>query len=162
MNSWNHYGFGVAAAFMITSVGGIQRGDNGIYDAVGFSDFVLQPVPGGSLDHAKVAYKSSNGLIESAWTADPKSVDSHGVSALSTYSATVPANTSATLYLPVSGKFSLQAARKVKTCAGVTYRGTAKRNGIDVMVFRLQSGGYDFASDGSRITVSLKSGYVTK
>ncbi|MBQ9713436.1 MAG: hypothetical protein IJV54_14235, partial [Bacteroidales bacterium] len=64
--------------------------------------------------------------------------------------------------LPVSGTFSLQAARKVKTCAGVTYRGTAKRNGIDVMVFRLQSGGYDFASDGSRITVSLKSGYVTK
>ena len=162
MNSWNHYGFGVAAAFMITQVGGIQRGDNGIYDSVGFSDFVLQPVPGGSLDHAKVAYKSSNGLIESAWTAEPGKEDAHGVSALNSYSATVPANTSATLYLPVSGKFSAQAAKKVKTCAGVTYRGLSVRNGIPVMVFRLQSGGFDFSSDGSRITVSLKSGYTTK
>lgn len=162
MNSWNHYGFGVAAVFMITQVGGIQRGDNGIYDSVGFSDFVLQPVPGGSLDHAKVAYKSSNGLIESAWTAEPGKEDAHGVSALNSYSATVPANTSATLYLPVSGKFSAQAAKKVKTCAGVTYRGLSVRNGIPVMVFRLQSGGFDFSSDGSRITVSLKSGYTTK
>ncbi len=162
MNSWNHYGFGVAAAFMITQVGGIQRGDNGIYDSVGFSDFVLQPVPGGSLDHAKVAYKSSNGLIESAWTAEPGKEDAHGVSALNSYSATVPANTSATLYLPVSGKFSAQAAKKVKTCAGVTYRGLSVRNGIPVMVFRLQSGGFDFTSDGSRITVSLKSGYTTR
>jgi alpha-L-rhamnosidase len=120
MNSFNHYAFGVSAAFMITNSAGIQRGDNGDLHRAGFSDFVLQPVPGGSFEFVNCTYKSVNGLIESSWTADPAVVNEvSGVSDLKTYSAVVPANSTATLYLPLGSTITEEAVNGFAGATGV-------------------------------------------
>lgn len=160
MNSWNHYGFGVAAVYMITTTAGIERGTNGELANVGFRKFLLQPVSGGSLEHAKATYKSSFGLIESGWSADPSKMDAKGVSDMKTYSATVPANTSATLYLPVTPTFSRSAVQAFRGCPGITFVGFEQHQGIETAKFELVAGGYNFSVDNGALQAALKNGYV--
>ena len=160
MNSWNHYGFGVAAVYMITTTAGIERGTNGQLANAGFRKFLLQPVSGGSLSHAKATYKSSFGLIESGWTADPDKVDAKGVTDMKTYNATIPANTSATLYLPMTTTFSPSAISAFKGCAGVTFVGFEQHQGIETARFELVAGGYNFSVVKGALNVTLKKGYV--
>ncbi len=88
MNSFNHYSLGGVGTWMMEFMAGIHR--DGI---TGFKSFVLQPVCGGHFTDMKAAYDSVYGRIESAWTAKEGRMTS--------YDCVVPANTKATLYLPV-------------------------------------------------------------
>ncbi len=89
MNSFNHYSLGGVATWMMEYMAGIRRGEKG-----GFREFILQPVPGGHFTEVKTAYDSVYGRICSSWTAKD--------GRLATYDAVVPANTKATLYLPMT------------------------------------------------------------
>ncbi len=161
MNSFNHYAFATSVAFMITNSAGIQRGDNGEYNNAGFTDFILQPSPGGSLDFVNCTYNSVNGLIESSWTADPATTNEvSGITDMKTYSAVVPANSTATLYLPIGPTFNEEAVKKFTETAGVTFKGITIRNKIPVAEFKLAAGGYDFKTRGGKLIISLKKGYV--
>ena len=95
MNSFNHYSFGAIGQWMIAYSLGIQR------DEPGFQKFILQPEPDptGTITWAEGYYDSMYGRISSSWKLE------NGVL---TYRATVPANTTATLYLPESGKPATQ------------------------------------------------------
>ena len=130
MNSFNHYSFGAVGQWMMAYSLGIQR------DEPGFRKFILQPEPDptGIMTSAKGYYDSMYGRIASAWKMDGKAL---------TYRATVPANTSATLYLPASdAKAVKESGRDAAAAKGVTFM--KYENGR--AVFSLKSGAYEFTS----------------
>ena len=102
MNSFNHYSYGSIQDWMMAYSAGIQRDEN----HPGYKQFILQPRIGGKLTYVKASYESVYGLIRSYWQSDHRDVatltdaSQHGY----TYSATVPANTTARLILPLTGK----------------------------------------------------------
>lgn len=89
MNSFNHYSFGAVAAWMYNFSLGIQRDPS----VPAFKSFILQPTPdpNGEITSASGHYNSMYGQIRSAWKMENGKL---------IYTCTVPANTSATLYLP--------------------------------------------------------------
>ena len=99
MNSFNHYSLGAVYEWMVAYQLGIKSDET----QPGYQHFILQPTVGGDFTEAKGSYDSVYGTIKSGWTA------ADGV--MTSYDVTVPANTSATLYLPVSGE--------VTACDGV-------------------------------------------
>jgi alpha-L-rhamnosidase len=130
MNSFNHYSFGAVGQWMMAYSLGIQR------DEPGFQKFILQPEPDptGVMTAAEGYYDSMYGRIKSAWKVDGPVL---------TYRATVPANTSATLYLPASTAEAVQEGRKrVGEAKGITFM--KHENGK--AVYHLKSGSYEFTS----------------
>ncbi|MBA7575033.1 Alpha-L-rhamnosidase [subsurface metagenome] len=109
MNSFNHYSFGAVGQWMMAYSLGIQR------DEPGFKKFILQPEPDptGEMTWAKGYYESMYGRINSNWKVD---------NGILTYTATVPANTSATLYLPASSvKTVKESGKEVEKVKGITF-----------------------------------------
>ena len=90
MNSFNHYSYGAVLGWMYSDMAGI---DYDINDP-GFKHIVLSPAPDRLLPVVKASYESPYGTIVSnmEYTDDGKTW---------TYSATVPANTTATINVPV-------------------------------------------------------------
>jgi alpha-L-rhamnosidase len=89
MNSFNHYSFGAVSAWMYNYSLGIQRSP----DKAAFKQIILKPTPDPDkvMTFAKGYYDSVYGKINSEWRYEGKKL---------IYTATVPANTSAILYLP--------------------------------------------------------------
>jgi alpha-L-rhamnosidase len=95
MNSFNQYAFGAVCEWMFQSLVGINT------DGAGYGHIVLRPGPPGAdsnPDHdpihwVKAEYDSIRGKIAVDWKQDSRSFE---------YKVTIPANTSATLYLPAS------------------------------------------------------------
>lgn len=128
MNSFNHYSFGAVGQWMMAYSLGIQR------DEPGFKKFILQPEPDptGQMTWAKGYYDSPYGRINSSWNVN---------NGILTYSATVPANTTATLYLPArSEKGILEGGKPINTSEVITF--IKYKNGK--AVYRLNSGTYRF------------------
>ncbi|QGY42495.1 Bacterial alpha-L-rhamnosidase [Maribellus comscasis] len=121
MNSFNHYSFGAVGQWMIAYSLGIQR------DEPGFQKFILQPSPDptGEMSWAEGFYESQHGRIYSRWEIK----DGHLF-----YQATVPANTSATLYLPAKSKEDLI---NLDGCEPIKFEN-------DKATFELKSGKYNF------------------
>jgi alpha-L-rhamnosidase len=130
MNSFNHYSFGAIGQWMMAYSLGIQR------DQPGFKKFILQPIPDptGDMTWAKGYYDSEYGRINSSWKLENKKF---------TYSATVPANTRATLYLPAIDIKSIhENGKPVLNTRGIKF--IKFENGK--AVYELKSGTYQFSS----------------
>jgi alpha-L-rhamnosidase len=130
MNSFNHYSFGAVGQWMMSHSLGIER------DEPGFRKFILQPEPDptGVMASAEGYYDSMYGRISSAWKVDGKTV---------TYRAMVPANTTATLYLPTASAESVkEGAADARSANGVTF--VKYENGR--AVYALKSGSYVFTA----------------
>lgn len=123
--SLNHFAYGSVAEWMYRYSAGIERDE----EHPGFKHFILQPSVGGSLTYVKGSYDSVYGTIRSAWTKTEGGL---------MYEATVPANTTATLYLP-AGHY-LENGMAAEKADGITYRGLEGEK----MIFELQSGKYSF------------------
>ena len=104
----------------------------------GYQHFILQPTVGGSFTHAEGSFDSVYGRILSGWVAEDGRIVY--------YDAEVPANTSATLYLPATGE--------VEAPETVTVVGTVEHNGIETTCFELPSGSWHFAIDETGIHLS--------
>lgn len=115
MNSFNHYSLGGVGTWMMEFMAGIHRDGTS-----GFKSFILQPVAGGHFTHMRAAYDSVYGTIRSAWTAED------GV--MTSYDCVVPANTTATLYLP----------------AGQDEKDSVMHNGLRCKKRSLMPGAYHF------------------
>ncbi len=87
MNSFAHYSFGAVYQWMAENIGGFRP------TSPGYATFDFAPKPGGKLTHAQVRYESPRGLIASAWKIDGGRL---------TLDVTIPANTTATVTLPVT------------------------------------------------------------
>ncbi|MEA1786017.1 family 78 glycoside hydrolase catalytic domain [Arenibacter sp. GZD96] len=130
MNSFNHYSFGAVLAWMYNYSLGIQRDP----DNPGFKHFMLRPTPDpdGVMTWAKGYYDSTYGRIESEWRKDEKKLR---------YLTTIPANTTATLYLPATAlKNVTESGKKIKKSKGVTLL----RQQENHLVFELSSGSFVF------------------
>ena len=133
MNSFSHYSFGAVGAWMYNYSLGIQRDEK----EPGFKHFILQPTPDptGQMTFAKGHYDSMYGRIESGWKT------SNGTVA---YSLTVPANTSATLYLPASDPTKItESGNSTSLAKGVQFL----RFEHGKAVFEVKSGHYEFKSE---------------
>ncbi len=87
MNSFNHYAYGAVGDWMYRVAAGIEIG------APGYKHIVIQPHTNKKLHFAKASFESSYGLISSGWEVkDGKLI----------VRVTVPANTTATIVLPVA------------------------------------------------------------
>lgn len=130
MNSFNHYSFGAVAAWMYNYSLGIQRDP----ENPGFKHFILQPTPDptGEMTYAKGGYESMYGTISSAWA-----LENDGW----TYTLSVPANTSATLYLPAKSVRKVrEKGKKLKKVSGIEIKGKED----DRLIMELVSGEYEF------------------
>lgn len=89
MNSFNHYSFGAVASWMYNYSLGIQRDP----EIAAFKKFVLKPTPDPNnvIKYAKGYYNSMYGKIESSWQIKNNHI---------LYTTVIPANTSASLFLP--------------------------------------------------------------
>ena len=131
MNSFNHYSFGAVGAWMYAHSLGIRRDEN----APGFKHFLLKPEtdPAGEMTHAEGFYDSPYGRIESSWRIGKKSI---------VYRFTVPANTTATLYLPAGSSEQItESGRPLRKSRGIEPTGLAE-DGMQIM--ELSSGCYEF------------------
>lgn len=139
MNSFNHYSYGVVSEWMFRYVGGIEADEKN----PGFKHFILQPTPDNRttfpqgqerITWAKASFYSYYGDIVSHWSR--KEDGRIG------YQATVPVNTTATLYLPVLSEADAiyEGDGPAADSEGVEYVGMEE----GCAVFRLQSGTYSF------------------
>ena len=142
MNSFNHYAYGAVGEWMYRYMCGIQYDE----EQPGFKHIILQPqpdrretLPSGQelITSASAHHNSYYGDILSAWQT---SGDFHDFS----YDCTVPANTTATLYLPVESEQTavMESGQPAEEAEGIEYVGF--ENGCKV--YRLGSGSYRFTT----------------
>lgn len=149
--SYNHYAYGAVFEWVFKQVLGIERDENDLTKPA-FKHILLQPTPGGGLTEVKGSYESIYGKITSHWTITDTGME---------YSATVPANTTATVYLPISDENDvvLESGREIAKAEGVTYKGSENGRAIYEVVsgsyrFTVNSGG-DGGEKNRRILVWL-------
>jgi alpha-L-rhamnosidase len=123
MNSYNHYAFGSVVAWVYRYLAGIDTA----VDGPGFQHIIVRPHPDTAMTHSSGEYESVYGKIKTQWSTDPGKSFSLKV--------TVPANTSATIYLPEIPNAHL-------TEGGAPVRGVTQENGA--YVINSGSGSYDF------------------
>jgi alpha-L-rhamnosidase len=128
MNSFNHYSFGSVGRWLFNTVAGIDT------DGPGYKQIIIRPMPGG-ITNAKASYDSINGKIVCDWRLE------NGMFKLN---VTIPANTTATVYIPAkNAKNITESGRLAINAEGVRFlkikQGTA--------VFVIGSGGYQFVSE---------------
>lgn len=151
MNSFNHYAYGSVLEWMYRYMAGISADE----ENPGFQHIILQPMPDTGKKYnnqeriltADGSYESYYGTIQSAWHSDGQK--------LTAYHTEIPANTTATLYLPVEQELAVG----TKLPAGAKYQGMELHNGLNCATFSLPSGGYDFKLNGEKLEVSIGDGY---
>lgn len=142
MNSFNHYSYGVVSEWMFRRVAGIEADEA----QPGFKHFFLMPTPDERtyfpagqerITSVKATHESGYGLIRSEW----QRTDDGRVS----YKATVPANSTATLYLPVlSGNDEItESGKALEEAEGVTFKGIEDGKAV----IGLESGSYEFTTE---------------
>ncbi len=152
MNSFNHYSYGSVLEWMYKYMVGIASDTSN----PGFKNVILQPTldtgeqynDQSRISQVYGSYDSYYGLIESNWTSEQGQ--------LASYETVVPANTTATLYLPVSE----EAVADFTAIDGITYVGMEEHNGQMTAKFNLEAGGYNFSLQDGKLVASIADGYV--
>jgi alpha-L-rhamnosidase len=130
MNSFNHYSLGSCGQWIYDTAAGIGLDA----EKPGFGHVIVHPRVGGGLTAVTASYDSIRGRIASAWTLKDGAF---------TLEITIPANVTATVYVPA------------KDAAAVTESGkpAASAEGVKLLrveggeaVFAVQSGKYTFAA----------------
>ncbi|MCP9757166.1 alpha-L-rhamnosidase [Lacihabitans sp. CCS-44] len=127
MNSFNHYSFGAVSSWMYNYSLGIQRSP----EKAAFKHFILKPTPDPDkvMTFAKGHYDSVYGKIKSEWKTEKGKLS---------YKCTVPANSTATLYLQAKSLAQITESGKTITAwKGVKVEGES-------VVIPLSSGDYVF------------------
>ncbi len=128
MNSFNHYSLGSVGQWLYQYVAGIAVDE----EHPGYRHFLLRPYPGDDITYAQAEFSSINGKIVSHWQQDGDILDFHVV---------IPPNTSATVYLPATGRDCVFEGNVPATqAAGITFIGEEDGR----VVFELGSGIYNF------------------
>lgn len=151
MNSFNHYAYGSIVEWMYRYMAGICADEKD----PGFKHIILQPTLDTGTKYndeerihkVDASYDSVYGKIESCWNSQD--------GALVSYHARIPANTTATLYLPVEEA----SGQQMPAVSGLTFKGMTERNGLKAAEFELESGGYEFTVSGGKVTPSHAAEY---
>ena len=128
MNSFNHYAFGSVGRWMFGTAAGIDT------EGPGYKRIIIRPRPGGGFTYTKASYKSIHGEIVSDWKIKGRTF---------TLNVTVPANTTATVYVPAKDADAVtESGRPVQHANQVKL--LREENGV--AVFAVGSGQYRFVS----------------
>ena len=148
MNSFNHYSYGACIEWMYKYMSGINKDE----ETPGFKHIILQPAydESGRISFVNGSYESLYGRIESNWSTEDGT--------LSEYHVAIPANTTATLYLPINSS----AVENFENIPGITYSGIEEYNGNTCAVFEVAAGGFDFTVENGMLTASLQEGYTVE
>ncbi|MCA0757846.1 family 78 glycoside hydrolase catalytic domain [Paenibacillus sp. N4] len=151
MNSFNHYAYGAVVEWMTKYMAGIQSDEQN----AGFKHFILQPtLDTGDQYNDQARIRSVKGKLDSYYGTIVSNWESED-GTLGSYEAIVPANTTATLYLPID-----DAAVRVKGTPGIKHIENLERYGVQVAKFELQSGGYQFSVKNGMVRAELMDGFV--
>jgi alpha-L-rhamnosidase len=128
MNSFNHYAYGACSEWMFRSMLGIET------DGPGFKSITMKPELGAGVNWARGHYDSIRGLIGSDWKREGNTFR---------WTVSVPANTSAIVYVPAAEPAAVtESGNPAKDAAGVTFL----RMEDGRAVFRVDAGSYVFLS----------------
>jgi alpha-L-rhamnosidase len=130
MNSFNHYAYGAIGAWLYAVVGGINLDP----ERPGYRHIVMRPRPGGDLTSATAELRSIYGPIRSAWTLDAERGKFD-------WRITVPANTSATVYVPATASAAM---REGDVPADESPGVSLLRRETDAAVYEVAAGEYHF------------------
>lgn len=130
MNSFNHYALGSCGQWLFDTVAGIGLDP----EKPGYRHIIIHPRVGGGLTSAGASLHSIRGLIASSW-----SLTDGGL----TLDITIPANTTATVYVPAANVAAVQESGKPAAQAEGVKLLRAKAGEA---VFEVQSGVYRFTA----------------
>jgi len=128
MNSFAHYSFGAVYQWMVENIGGIRN------DGDAYRHIIIAPQPDGKLTWARTAYRSIRGRIVSNWKC---------LGGRMTMEVTIPANTTATIFVPAQSAAGIRANGEPLAHAG-GLRLLRFESGHAVLA--AQPGSYHFAS----------------
>lgn len=151
MNSFNHFAYGSVAEWMYAYMAGISSDAK----TPGFKHIILQPSPDKGqrynseerINHVNGSYESYYGMIKSEWSAEDGEITE--------YHAEIPANTTATLYLPVP-----ETVTTVSDTVGVQFKSITEHNGYRAAEIELISGGFDFHINSGAVISENSEGYT--
>ena len=136
--SHNHPMFGVVSEWFYKWVAGIQSDTS----AVGFDKIVIRPQIISNVDWAKAHFNSVHGKIICEWKRDDD---------IFALDVTIPANTTATIYVPTLEKENVMEGDKLASKSeGVKF---IRWDG-NLAVFEIGSGNYSFSSQGTKMNVT--------
>ena len=136
MNSFAHYSFGAVCEWMFAHLAGIDT------DGPGYERILIRPTPPSPncnpdhkpIDWVRAHYDSIHGRIGSEWKSAPGRFE---------LKATIPANTTGTVYLPVREAAGIREnGRKLDRAKGATFVGMRG----DRAVINIESGDYHFTA----------------
>jgi alpha-L-rhamnosidase len=129
-SSQNHFMLGQIQEWFYHDLAGIQNAP----DSTGFKKIVINPQPVGDVTWAKASYDSIRGKIVSDWKLD---------GAKFTLNVTIPANTTATVFIPAkSADEVLESNKPVTQSGGVSLLRKEKGRAV----FEIAAGQYKFES----------------
>jgi alpha-L-rhamnosidase len=132
MNSFNHYAYGAIGDWMYRYIAGIRQ------DKPGYSEFVINPRPGGDISSAKGELLTYYGMIKSEWRIEN---DDFFIG------IQVPVNTVARVYLPANSRENIwERGKRIKDVKTID---VLEENDIYVMLM-LGSGKYNFRVEDYR------------
>ena len=128
MNSFNHYAFGSVGEWLFRFIAGIDLDP----EIPGYKRIIIRPHPGGGMEYAHAEYDSIQGRIASGWKLENDQL---------TMSVTIPANTTAVIYVPAEDVAQVtESGKPVKDSKSVKFLRMEK----DRAVFEVASGTYVF------------------
>jgi alpha-L-rhamnosidase len=131
MNSYNHYAFGAVAEWMYKHLAGIDTEDG----APGFERIVIRPRVGSGVTWANGEYDSLRGTVKSGWKKTDAGLEMN---------VTIPANTTATIYVPASSADQVtEGGKPARNADGVKF----VRMDAGNAVFMVGSGSYAFKAN---------------
>ncbi|RYU95636.1 alpha-L-rhamnosidase [Emticicia agri] len=139
MNSRNHFAYGSIGEWFYSYLGGIKLDPL----SAGFKHFMIAPMPVGDLKWVESKYESSYGPIASGW---------NWQGAKFVLKVSIPANASAQIQLPLSGKTNAIVKESEKLILSGNKASKAKIPGITFVkiennkaIFEVLSGNYTFS-----------------
>jgi alpha-L-rhamnosidase len=125
MNSFNHYAYGAIGDWMYRVVAGVDEAEPG------YKKIVIKPHVGGNFTYANLDYETLYGKVSSYWKIDGDKFN---------LDVQVPANTTATVYIPAKDGNSL-------TDGGKPVAADVKVDGMEDGYLKLEvgSGSYNFS-----------------
>ena len=130
MNSFNHYSLGSVGQWLYQDVAGIDTDPA----RPGYAHLLLHPSPGHGLTWARATYNSIHGTIASDWKIGRGKF---------LWNITVPANTTATAWIPTRDAAGVtESGQRIGDASGIV----PLRAKAGVVVYELKSGTYHFAS----------------
>lgn len=136
MNSFNHYAYGAIGDWMYRKMVGLDTYEDG----VGYKHIKVMPHIGGGFTNASASLKTYYGTVSSGWEIDTDKI---------LMDVTIPANTTATIYIPSTDANTITESRNA---LGTDIKVDGTENGY--VKVNVGSGTYHFAAAKSAIAAT--------